>query len=134
VRRRRVKAKPATSTPHKIHRRSSDPNMRASSRIEQREYFDGPNNIVKETIEVVRAPRPPSPHASRSLTVVPVSDDPSAGRRHAPESDESDYFIQEGYIRGYRDDSRPRGRSRSSGIGPRRRRSRHSTIDSEGMS
>jgi hypothetical protein len=124
----------ATPMSHKISGRSSDSKMRAPSRIEHREYFDGPNSVVKETIEVIREPHPPSTPASRSLTVVSASGGPPAGRRHASESDESDYFIQEGRHRRYRDNSRPRGRSRSSGTGHRRRRSRHSSIDSKGRS
>jgi hypothetical protein len=106
--------------------------MRAPSRTEHREYFDGPNSVVEETTEVIRLPRPPSQTASRSLTVISASGRPGGSRRHVSESDESDRTTQEINRRRYRDDNRARGRSRSSGKGHHRRRSRQSGIDDEG--
>lgn len=118
--------------PRIIRRQSSDPTMRPPSRVEHREYFDGPTNIIEETTEVIRPLRPPSRPPSHSLALAAATERLSGNRRHESESEESDYISQEDRVRRYRGDTHARGRSRSSRREVGRRRSRHSGREDEG--
>jgi hypothetical protein len=123
VKRRSAICRSTTPTHQIIRSRSSDPEMRARRRAEDREYFDRPHSVVEETTEVIKRLRPPSRPPSRPLII----------RRHLSESDESDHTTL-GPRRHYRNGSRARGRSRSSGRVQHRRRSRYSGKSDEGQS
>lgn len=123
MKRRSVICRSTTPTHQTIRCRSSDPEMRARRRSEDREYFDRTNSVVEEPTEVIKLLRPPSRPPSRPLII----------RRHLSESDESDQNTQ-GQRRHHRNGSRARGRSGSSGRVQHRRRSRYSGKSDEGQS
>ena len=98
--------------------------MRAPWRSKNREYVDGPNSVVEETIDAIKLPHPPSRPPSRSLTF----------RRRVFGSGECDKTTQETQRRHYRNGSQVRSRSRSSGRVHERRRSRYRGTGDEGRS
>ena len=92
-----------------IRRQYSDPVVRAPSRIEHREYFDGPTSFIEETPRTARAPRPWPRSPSRSLQVIPVPAKSPRSNRHTSESDGDDSTSDRPYHReGHRLESRGR--------------------------
>lgn len=119
-----------TPMPRIVHRQYSDPFARSPSRIEHREYYDGPTSVVEETREKSRPTRPRSRSHSRATTIVSVpASRSSMASRHVSESDDSEYY---NCRRQSQDGIRGRGRSRSVSRGNRCRSRSRQGIEDEG--